>query len=215
MIFRRYSIREPRGRFEMADCPPSSKKAKLENNEELLSYDSTAASAAVDIAATGTTVNGNSKIHPESLVDNGSAVHLPFDKFSVDKVLFTDPRSKSIGVLGQFSGSQEMGIVVAEKQPLTTSSLPHLFSASRIEKKFQNDIYSQYILDCKEGCLGEMRIMTVYPASEKHIKKYGAQKLMLVVETPEQYLKITKPYAEKLSFSLDVCEQQLARGNYQ
>ena len=133
---------------------------------------------------------------------------LPFDKFRIERVLFTDPRSKSICVLGFFGESQEQrGVVLAEKQPLTESSLPLLFSSSsQVERKFQNDIYSQYVLDCKEGGLGEMRVMTVCPATEKHIQKYETQTARLFTETPEDYQQITKPYAEKQSFSLDVCE---------
>lgn len=131
---------------------------------------------------------------------------LPFHDFSVDRILFTDARRKTICVLGKFNGLTEPGIVVAEKQPLTESSLGHFFSpSSKVEKIFQNDIYSQYILDSSEGGLGEMRVTTVHPATEKHIRKYGSQRQKLVSETPEDYVKITKPYALEQSLSLDVC----------
>lgn len=127
----------------------------------------------------------------------------PFHKFKVDRVLFTDPKSKRISVVGSLDGCQEQGVVVAEKLPITKSSLPSLFSPSSSEKQFGNDVYSQYILNCKHG-LGEVKAMTVYPANEDHVRKYEAQKLRIVLETPEDYQKITKPFAEKRSFSLDV-----------
>lgn len=129
-----------------------------------------------------------------------------FQEFTVDRVLSVDPRSKYISVLGSFSDSQNQGIVVAEKQPLTEASLPNLFSLSAsVDKKFQNDVYSQYVLDCKEGGLGEVRVTTIYPATEEHVKKYEAQKQRIILETPKDYQKFTKPFAEKQSLSLDVC----------
>ena len=82
--------------------------------------------------------------------------------------------------------------------------------SSQVERKFQNDIYSQYILDCKEGGLGEMRVMTVYPATEKHIQEYETQTTRFVTETPEDYQQITKPFAQEQSFSLDVCTYELS-----
>lgn len=132
----------------------------------------------------------------------------PFHEFTTHRILFTDPRSKTICVLGSCAGfgAGERAIVVAEKQPLTESTLPHLFSPSLAEKKFQNDVYSQYLLDCKEGGLGEVRVTTVYPATDKHVQKYEAQKRRFVLETPASYEEITKPFAEKQSLSLDVCE---------
>ena len=127
----------------------------------------------------------------------------PFQDFATHKVLFTDPRSKSICVLGSCVGSGERGVVLAEKQPLTESTLPHLFSSCLPEKKFQNDVYSQYLLDCKGG-VGEVRVTTVYPATDKHVQKYETQKRRFVLETPARYEEITKPFAEKQSLSLDV-----------
>lgn len=154
--------------------PPNSKKARLETLQEPL------------------------------VPDDKEFPDFPFHKFKVDRVLFTDPRSKRISVVGSVDGCQEQGVVVAEKLPITKSSLPSLFSpSSSSEKQFGNDVYSQYILNCKDG-LGEVKAMTVYPANEDHVRKYEAQKLRIVLETPEDYQKITKPFAEKRSFSLDV-----------
>lgn len=143
--------------------------------------------------------------HTQDFNMGGPDSLFPFHEFTTHRILFTDPRSKSICVLGSCAGSEERGIVVAEKQPLTESTLPHLFSPSLAEKKFQNDVYSQYLLDCKEGGLGEIRVTTVYPATDKHVQKYEAQKRRFVSETPASYKEITKPFAEKQSLSLDVC----------
>lgn len=172
-----------------AELEPNSKKPRLE------------ASSVVNSGA----------VDDEGTPENGQDTSLfPFQQFKVHRVLFTDPRSKSMCVLGGLSDSskqkESQGIVIAEKQPLTDSSIPYIFSSSSVsEKKFQNDVYSQYVLNCREGGLGEMRVTTVYPATEAHARKYEAQSCRIVKETPEIYQKIVKPYAEKQSLSLEVC----------
>lgn len=180
---------------------PQSKKARLENEEE-----------ASEVSTSGTrqeTVDNGTVITEQAAHSNGSDDPiLPFHKFRTERVLFTDPRSKTMCALGFFDESEDQrAVVVAEKQPLTESSLPSMFSSlTRVERKFKNDIYSQYVLDCPEGGVGEIRVMTVCPATEKHIAKYESQQSRLVVETPEDYEQITRPYAIEQSFSLDVCK---------
>ena len=44
----------------------------------------------------------------------------------------------------------------------------------------------------------------IYPATEKHIRKYEAQNIHLIEETPELYKCVTLPYLEKERFSLKV-----------
>ena len=193
-----------------ATSPPACKRPKLEAGQELPSHDSAVPESSDDKTLK---VNGNAKEHQTTVaidINNNCSI-LPFHQFSVDRVLFTDPRSKTICVLGNFNDSPDLGVIIAEKQPLTESSIPHLFSSTvQVKKKFQNDIYSQYVLDCREkGGVGEVRVTTVYPATEKHVKKYSSQKFQLVMETPENYQKITKPFAEKQSLSLDVSDKEL------
>ncbi len=187
---------------------PQSKKARLDDAQEPQTPTLEATTANNGVSSNGATVTEpdvSTADCDNHNIEEGSI--LPFDKFRTERVLFTDPKSKSMCTLGFFGESgDQRGIVVAEKQPLTESSLPLLFSSSSaVERKFQNDIYSQYVLDCKEGGLGEMRVMTICPATDKHIRKYEAQKARLVVETPDDYQQITKPYAKEQSFSLDVC----------
>lgn len=171
------------------------KKPRLDTTSDDLVY---------EINTTRSSLSCNSPEEGASELDNAS---FPFHEFTEERVLFTDPRSKTVCVLGSCGATKQQGIVVAEKQPLTKSSLPSLFSkSSRPEKKFQNDVYSQYVLDCKEGGLGELRVTTVYPATDEHVKKYEAQKRRCVLETPADYQEITKPFAEQQSLSLDVCE---------
>ena len=131
------------------------------------------------------------------------ATLLPFHLFT-SKVICNDLLSKTITVSGRFDDSSDLGVLVAEKTPLTHSSLQRLLVSCKVDKKFQNDVYSQYVLDSKEGSAGEVKVRMVYPATEEHVKKYAVQKLRFVLETPEIYQKVTKLYIERKSFSLDV-----------
>ena len=128
----------------------------------------------------------------------------PFHKFKFE-ALCTDPLTKIMTVTGKFNAdSEEYGVVVAEKLPLTEQSMRELFASSKVEKTFQNDIYSQYKLESKSGGAGEVKVITVYPATEKHLEKYGPQSKRMVLETPELYEKITKPYIRSQAMALDV-----------
>lgn len=176
-----------------SDCP--CKKPKLEEEEE--SYvNSGEGSSAVPLAP---------KASRNEVTGCDKAEILPFHKFT-SEVLYADPLTKTIAVSGKFSDSTELGVIVAEKTPLTHSSLQRLFCSYKVEKKFQNDVYSQYVLDSEKGGAGEVRVTTVYPATDEHVKKYGAQKRRFVRETPELYQNVTKPFIERQSFSLDVCK---------
>ena len=131
---------------------------------------------------------------------------LPFHQFSMDKVLFTDPTLKSMAVCGTFEGSNNVAVVVAEKQPLERSTISQLFgtSDSDVVRNTHNDIYSQYVVKCG-GDLGTCKLTTVYPATDKHVKKYSRQTYHLVHETPEQYREVIKPFIAQQAFSLKVC----------
>ncbi len=44
----------------------------------------------------------------------------------------------------------------------------------------------------------------IYPATDKHIKKYTFQEMFIIEESYENYLNLTKKVIEKESFSLQV-----------
>lgn len=47
--------------------------------------------------------------------------------------------------------------------------------------------------------------MVIHPATPKHIEKFKRKELYIVDETYELYKKITLPYIESNSLSLQVC----------
>lgn len=129
---------------------------------------------------------------------------LPFSEFRVDRVLFTKPENKSISLLGKFAGSDDNGVLVVEKQPITEDSIKGLLSCdATVNSNFHNDIYSQYVVLGGRG-LGEVRVMGVYPATEEHIAKYSDQKLRMVHESPHLYQTVTKPFIQSQSFAVEV-----------
>ncbi len=129
---------------------------------------------------------------------------LSFSKFSVDRVLFTKPENKSISLLGKFAGSDENGVLVVEKQPITEDSIKGLLSCdAMVNSSFHNDIYSQYVV-CGGRGLGEVRVMGVYPATEEHVAKYSDQLLRMVHESPHLYQTVTKPFIQSQAFAVEV-----------
>ena len=128
----------------------------------------------------------------------------PLRHFSIDKVLFEDPKAKSIAVAGTFSSLTDTAIIIAEKSPLSQASLSQLFSAeSKISTNFHNNIYSQIEASCG-GSVGDLRLMTVYPATDAHLSKYSQQTIHLIHESPEDYATITRPFIDGQSFDIQV-----------
>ena len=150
---------------------------------------------------------GETKERPssaDSKKDDKRDILPPFEGFSVDSVLSVHPRSKTISVSGKFSGSSESAVIVAEKVPLTEADLSDLFSSeTELHRSFQNDIYAQYTASCARS-IGDLKLVTVFPASEAHIQKYSFQKLRMVHESPEDYRTITKPFIEEQSLAVEV-----------
>lgn len=52
--------------------------------------------------------------------------------------------------------------------------------------------------------LTALKTTIIYPATQKHIKKYSIEKLHIFQESPACYASITLPYIEQDSFSLEV-----------
>lgn len=127
------------------------------------------------------------------------------EHFSLDKILFEDAKSKSIAVSGHFTDSTDhIAIIIAEKSPLSRASLSQLFcQGPKNTTNFHNNIYSQIEASCG-GSIGDLRLMTVYPATEAHLAKYSQQTSHMIHETPEDYATITKPFIDGQAFDIQV-----------
>lgn len=137
-----------------------------------------------------------------------------FNNFKVERILSQDTRQKSIAVCGSFSEDEPIGkraVVLVEKQPIHIDEVSVIFSSStQLSLNFQNDIYGQYkataLSSETTNDVGNLQLTTIYPASDKHIKKYSDQQLYMIRETPDDYHLITKPYIETQALGLQVSE---------
>ena len=78
-----------------------------------------------------------------------------------------------------------------------------LSSGVEMELQFNNDIYSQFLCKFPEE-LNFVKNTLIYPAAEKHLNKYAAQRTYLVTETPDIYQKVTLPFIEEQAGHLQV-----------
>ena len=96
-------------------------------------------------------------------------------------------------------------VVIAEKRPLSQDDLQT--GVFNTDTKFtvatSNNIYSQVTAECGGG-VGDLKLLTVYPATEAHIRKYSRQVRHIIHETPLDYESVTKPFIKSLSFNIQV-----------
>ncbi|PWW72188.1 scavenger mRNA decapping enzyme [Tuber magnatum] len=120
-------------------------------------------------------------------------------KFSFTRVLNQDTKTKVVNLLGEIESTP--AILIAEKTAfnITGTHLTkfshdlHLPKVSLIDR---NDIYHSF-LATQNSEYGEVRLTLIFPATETHIRKYTHQELRVVVETPEIYRELVKPYVEE------------------
>jgi len=124
------------------------------------------------------------------------------DGFIVKRILKNDSKSKVVHVLGNFKDDPEDAIVSMVKTPFSEDTISKILSgASTVKKEFVNDAYGQYQLYTKSA-INMINTQIIKPATEKHVLKFTEQQPFLFYETVDMYEKITKPYLEKQSFSI-------------
>ncbi|XP_072467640.1 CMP-N-acetylneuraminate-beta-galactosamide-alpha-2,3-sialyltransferase 4 isoform X2 [Notamacropus eugenii] len=142
-------------------------------------------------------------------VGNGTAAptRFPFSGFRLQKVLKESSRDKIIFLHGKVNetsgdGDGEDAVVILEKTPFQVDQVaPLLLGSPELQLQFSNDIYSTYNL-IPPRLLSDIKTTVVYPATEKHLKKYLRQDLRLVRETGDDYKNITLPYLDSQSLSI-------------
>jgi len=127
---------------------------------------------------------------------------LPLDSFKFERVLSENPTSKSIVLYGKFAEAEDkFTVVLAEKTAFTHEAATSLLTDGHASftHNFQNDIYGQY--SSNTG----IKLTVIYPATEKHVKKYSQQRSIMLQETGHVYAMYVRPYAETQALSLQVC----------
>ena len=122
-------------------------------------------------------------------------------QFKFEHILSENPTTKSVAVYGKFPADSKdnFAVILAEKMAFTHETIKTLFTESTtFTHKFQNDIYGQYMCDA------DVKLTLIYPATEKHVKKYKQQNSFMVQETGTEYATKIKLYAETQALSLQV-----------
>lgn len=123
--------------------------------------------------------------------------------FNIIKVLLNDAKSKRVHVHGKFKGSDEDAIITMVKTPFSEESIKSILTSdTTLTLEFQNDIYGQHSAHTNP----ENNIITtqiIKPATEKHLMKYGDQKVFLLNESAEDYRTKTLPYLTNQKFSIN------------
>ncbi|XP_078054945.1 m7GpppX diphosphatase isoform X2 [Mustelus asterias] len=129
------------------------------------------------------------------------------NSFSVEKILRESAREKLVfihGKVGQDCGEAQDAVVILEKTPFCEETLPQLLNKDAdLRLQMKNDIYSTHHLYPLPS-FNEIKTTVVYPATEKHIKKYLKQEMYLITETADDYKTITSPYLQSQALSLQV-----------
>lgn len=124
----------------------------------------------------------------------------------VKQVLRESAREKIVfirGEMGKDAGNEgKDAVIILEKTPFKESTISEFLNDhTKLRLQMKNDIYSTYHL-YPPPHLSEIKATVVYPATEKHIRKYLWQEMYLIHESGDDYRDITLPYIESQSFSV-------------
>lgn len=151
-----------------------------------------------DVDATESTV--------EKDTSQNDVTELNLSNFKVTRILQNNCVRKLICMEGTFEDREGSAIVLLEQKsfPQDKLTLEKGFFDGRtlFRKYFTNDIYRNY--DCfptEEH--NSIQTSVIYPATQTHIDKYTRQELYMIDETYELYQKVTLPYIESKSLSLE------------
>ncbi|XP_064424820.1 m7GpppX diphosphatase isoform X2 [Latimeria chalumnae] len=134
----------------------------------------------------------------------GSAVLATFRQATQSSATpLLEPRAwMSWSMVGEGCGEGKDAVIILEKTPFQVENLPELLNKNTdLNLQISNDIYSTYHL-YPPPLLNDIKTTVIYPATEKHIRKYLRQELYLIQESGEDYKNITLPYIESQSFSI-------------
>ncbi|CAR28113.1 ZYRO0D14146p [Zygosaccharomyces rouxii] len=143
------------------------------------------------------------------------------DKFRFERVLNSNPQTKTISLLGFID--EKSAILTAEKTHFTFDenkvgsqsgsdgiNTPFFYhceneysctnAMQELRQLTSNDIYYWGLTVLKQNMDHNptARLNLIWPATSVHIRKFEQQQLHLVRETPETYEKIVKPYIDEM-----------------
>lgn len=129
--------------------------------------------------------------------------HKTLKDVHTDRVLFVNPKTKSIGFVGEYENCSHKVVVVAEKKPLSQNDIEVLISQTQLTQNFTNDVFAQYDANCSPN-VGDLKVIMISPATDAHVQKYLDRDHHFIRETPEDYEAVTKPFIQRQAPSVDV-----------
>jgi len=123
------------------------------------------------------------------------------------KVLREDRQQKMVTLSGEDEEGNVAILVYNRKAfPVGQQGIINRLVSSEVVLKqncdHENDIWHTYQVLLDDEAINQTKLTVIYPATEKLIKKYTAQKMYLIEETATMYNNITKPYLDKHQHSL-------------
>ena len=115
-------------------------------------------------------------------------------KISSLQVLGVDTRMKSMSLLGKLDGHD--ALILAEKLPFVPENAIASLKDWETELIDGNDIYYRFL--CVPPREKDTKITIIWPATEKHIKKYSFPEKIIITESYEAYQTIVAPYIESI-----------------
>lgn len=123
--------------------------------------------------------------------------------FTFERLVNTDQQGRRIILQGTIRN--EPALLLAERAAFSKDNNAYLTSFSQLLSNVQNlgenDIYRWYMANASASMdtraqipPPDLKINLIWPATEKHFKKYSFQQMRVVTETPEIYEKFVRPY---------------------
>jgi len=142
----------------------------------------------------------------EKFVENNYSVkaeNIRMQDFIIERVLDHSPEHKSINLLGhmRYDPSDNKMIVIFSKSEFKDQDTHDLFTLDKIarngvrftEQYFHNSEFRKFYVNWPRN-MSTVQANVIYPASEKLIAKYSAQKYSVVRETAAIYNDVVAPH---------------------
>jgi m7GpppX diphosphatase len=119
-------------------------------------------------------------------------------QFQFERLLKLDQAGRRISLLGTIDS--QPAILLIERAAFSTDT-PHLTTLpallTNIKNLGANDIYSWFLASFPStSSTPDLKLNLIYPCTSQHIKKYSAQGLRIVTETPEIYAQYIRPFMQ-------------------
>lgn len=119
--------------------------------------------------------------------------------------LSKDQSARRISLLGVIDSQQALLVVeraaLPSKPNIVSQFLEHIYSITNLGA---NDIYHWYMANhqtqstmLSPNSPSDLKLNLIYPCTEKHIRKYSAQRIHMVHETSQIYAKYVRPFIDR------------------